>query len=469
MECRNASSPPLTTADIWQGIEELIRLSFRRIEGLEPHVADGHYDLHDPNGAIVLPQVWDALIQPDWTITMRMWPRPELVESTKKEPATNASAPGKAPMVLEPPIEELMEELSPPPRKKSQRVDIRNASPVLPPKAPPPPPPPPPRVVVAEESDAESTSRRGRSKGRTRPSRRLQRARSDNDSDSDGLLYSDSDDVELLAPPWQEVLQDSFDKLTDEFQRTWESIQKSSRAQAEREILKKWLEDASARHETSRILEASEGSPKDVARIAGRPVSEQTLGGRTSFVKNGSADQDAIRKGPPSAESDRCKECQSPLHNGTQLESRPSESSQLFTQSAPPPQAHKPLISPPATRIARPSEATSTTMAQRLEALEKLLQQQEAERQTKAKAALEEERLSRLEKALLQQSTNHEIPASLLTPPPTDAGRSPQSYIPLDAKTPSHDGGGKRKALSTRSSFRARLFGRPGSRAGSMH
>jgi hypothetical protein len=466
LECRNTSSPPLTTANIWQGIEELIRQSFLHVEGIGPRVADGRYDLVGPNGAIVLPQVWEELIQPDWTVTMHMWPLSEIVESTKKEPATKASAPAKAPMVPEPPVVELIEELPPLPRKKkSKKADIQNALPVPPPKAPPPPPP---RVVVVEESDAESTSPRTRSKSRTRLSRRLRRARSDNDSDSDGLLYSDSDDVELLAAPWQEVLQDSFDKLTDEFQRTWDSIRESSRSQAEREILKKWLEDASARHESSRTLEVLEGSLKDVPRIAERPVSEQILRRRTSLVNNGSADPDDIQKGLPSTESDRCKECQSPLHNRTQEESHPSEFSQLFTQSPRPPQTHKPLISPPATGKSQPSETTSSTMARRLEALEKLFQQQEAERQAKAKAALEEERLARLEKALLQQPTNNEIPAPLLTPPPTDAGRSSQSYILLSGKTPSHDEGTKRKALSTRSSFRTRLFGRPGSRAGSV-
>lgn len=30
-----------------------------------------------PNGDIILPQVWETVIEPDWTITMHMWPLPE--------------------------------------------------------------------------------------------------------------------------------------------------------------------------------------------------------------------------------------------------------------------------------------------------------------------------------------------------------------------------------------------------------
>lgn len=44
---------------------------------LGPHVQKGHYDLTGPNGEIILPQVWDKVIEPDWSITMTMWPMPE--------------------------------------------------------------------------------------------------------------------------------------------------------------------------------------------------------------------------------------------------------------------------------------------------------------------------------------------------------------------------------------------------------
>lgn len=58
-------------------MEELIRQAFLHVEVIGPHVAEGHYDLVGPNGDIILPQVWETVIEPDWTITMHMWPIPE--------------------------------------------------------------------------------------------------------------------------------------------------------------------------------------------------------------------------------------------------------------------------------------------------------------------------------------------------------------------------------------------------------
>lgn len=64
-------------------MEELIRQAFLHVEIIGPHVAEGHYDLVGPNGEIILPQVWETMIEPDWTITMHMWPMPE---PPKEEP-----------------------------------------------------------------------------------------------------------------------------------------------------------------------------------------------------------------------------------------------------------------------------------------------------------------------------------------------------------------------------------------------
>ena len=58
-------------------MEDLIRQAFRHVEVIGPHVAEGHYDLVGPTGDIILPQVWETVVEPDWTITMHMWPMPE--------------------------------------------------------------------------------------------------------------------------------------------------------------------------------------------------------------------------------------------------------------------------------------------------------------------------------------------------------------------------------------------------------
>lgn len=59
-------------------MEELIKQAFLHIDGIGQHVHEGHYDLIGPDGEIILPQVWEVMVQPDWTITMHMWPLPEL-------------------------------------------------------------------------------------------------------------------------------------------------------------------------------------------------------------------------------------------------------------------------------------------------------------------------------------------------------------------------------------------------------
>ena len=42
---------------------------------LGPLVAQGNYDLVViPDGTVILPQVWEDLAQPDWFVTMQMWP-----------------------------------------------------------------------------------------------------------------------------------------------------------------------------------------------------------------------------------------------------------------------------------------------------------------------------------------------------------------------------------------------------------
>jgi hypothetical protein len=59
-------------------MEELIRKVFFHVDVIGPFVAQENYDLIGPDGAIILPQVWEDLAQPDWSITMHMWPMSEL-------------------------------------------------------------------------------------------------------------------------------------------------------------------------------------------------------------------------------------------------------------------------------------------------------------------------------------------------------------------------------------------------------
>lgn len=102
-------------------MEDLIKQAFLHVEVIGPHVAEGHYDLVGPNGEIILPQVWETMVEPDWVITMHMWPIPE--------PPPPPPAP---PKVEEPPPEEIPPSL---------------------PEDPPPPPPAPenPEIIIVPE------------------------------------------------------------------------------------------------------------------------------------------------------------------------------------------------------------------------------------------------------------------------------------------------------------------------------
>ena len=55
-------------------MEELIKQAFLHVDVLGPHVMEGRYDLMGPDGEIILPSVWEKVIQPDMSITMAMWP-----------------------------------------------------------------------------------------------------------------------------------------------------------------------------------------------------------------------------------------------------------------------------------------------------------------------------------------------------------------------------------------------------------
>lgn len=58
----------------WEDMQDLIKQAFQHVDVIGQQVQDGHYDLIGPNGDIILPQVWDKVLEPDWTIEMRMWP-----------------------------------------------------------------------------------------------------------------------------------------------------------------------------------------------------------------------------------------------------------------------------------------------------------------------------------------------------------------------------------------------------------
>ena len=106
-----------------QGMEDLIRQAFLHVDIIGPHVVEGHYDLIGPNSEIILPGVWETVIEPDWTITMHMWPMPE---PKLEDPDAVIQVPEPA--------------AAPPPEKKGKNK--RRVTPAVPAVDVPPPPPP---------------------------------------------------------------------------------------------------------------------------------------------------------------------------------------------------------------------------------------------------------------------------------------------------------------------------------------
>jgi hypothetical protein len=58
-------------------METLIKRAFEHVDVLGPLVDQGHYDILGPDGEIILPQLWETMIEPDWAISMHMWPIPD--------------------------------------------------------------------------------------------------------------------------------------------------------------------------------------------------------------------------------------------------------------------------------------------------------------------------------------------------------------------------------------------------------
>ncbi|KAJ8105243.1 hypothetical protein ONZ43_g7503 [Nemania bipapillata] len=74
---------PFAIGRTWQGMEQFIEAAFLHIDIVGPEVRAGHYDLIGPDGAIILPQIWDLMVQPGWNVSMHMWPRPQ---SLRRQP-----------------------------------------------------------------------------------------------------------------------------------------------------------------------------------------------------------------------------------------------------------------------------------------------------------------------------------------------------------------------------------------------
>ncbi len=54
-------------------MEHLIQRSFSQDESINSKIFRGGYDILSPTGEIVLPEIWDTVIKPGWTVELRIW------------------------------------------------------------------------------------------------------------------------------------------------------------------------------------------------------------------------------------------------------------------------------------------------------------------------------------------------------------------------------------------------------------
>lgn len=90
--------------------------AFAKVDSLNEHVNAGRYDLIGPTGEVITPERYDTLIQPGWTVTMRMQPLPELLPSPSILISSRSSVEQKTPITED---KAPVQELAPRPEKES--------------------------------------------------------------------------------------------------------------------------------------------------------------------------------------------------------------------------------------------------------------------------------------------------------------------------------------------------------------
>ncbi|KAI1771540.1 hypothetical protein F4818DRAFT_429333 [Hypoxylon cercidicola] len=120
---------PFHMCQTWMSMQELIKQAFSHVDVIGPHVRAGHYDLMGPNGEIILPQVWEKVIEPNLAVTMTMWPmdRYPIPQGPVPRPPSPGmrypGAPTPVPLPPSPPIHTVhVEKLSESPKPAKKRA-----------------------------------------------------------------------------------------------------------------------------------------------------------------------------------------------------------------------------------------------------------------------------------------------------------------------------------------------------------
>jgi hypothetical protein len=400
---------------------------------ISDHVKSGRFDLSDPSGAVILPSIWETVIQPDSTITMHMWPLPE------------ASLPE----------ESLSEETT-------MSANIGSSG-----KVPPPPPPPPPTVPIPPSTTSEPIPRAPRREAIIVVEENISRdSRRETDSETQSISTDDDSDDSNLKSSFQDMLTESFGRHGQQFEETWEAVMAKSRVKAQKTILEMWLSASEAelqklenppfREQRTRELDQKPEIPEDSANCDNVQDGEiQALKGllRSDYARSSGQGQPPFPSTGDARGSTLCQSCQSPLLS-SRLELQTPAVNKLdpFRSLG---GDSEPILPP---HVSPQHFPPQSTLEQRIEVLEDFIKRKEADRQAKldkAKAVENEQRLNRLEKAIVQTDvkTPPSTPVISDTSPTSPTNSSPRRPMRSQSVvgTVSNDG---------RPSFRRRLFSR---------
>ncbi|KAK2612698.1 hypothetical protein QQS21_001315 [Conoideocrella luteorostrata] len=84
---------PFKMVRTWKAMRELVQSAFLHVDVLGPIVLKGQFDLIGPNDEIILPAVWDSVIQPGMSIIMTMWPIDKLTQLVPLPPPNRPMPP----------------------------------------------------------------------------------------------------------------------------------------------------------------------------------------------------------------------------------------------------------------------------------------------------------------------------------------------------------------------------------------
>lgn len=404
------SNFPFEPSNLLQDMKTLIDQAFVHIDDgkLIDQVKSSQFDLTDPSGAIILPSLWETFVQPDWTITMHMWPFSKDGEEPIKVP--------------------------PPPR------------PPAPPSAVPPPVPMAPSVVFESRS-------RNVPRERLAFEPRSRASRGETDSVSEPISNDEDSDESNRKSTFQDILTKSFTRHGQQLEETWEAVMTRSRVSAQKAILEMWLSKSEAELRKldispSREQRTQERGPKATVTPTNILEDENNGGdvpGRENRYRHSTGQVQPLSSSMSHVRGlNLCQNCKS----------------LLFSMKFPNAPAFNEMGSFPSSggeeeHVAPEHVLPQCSLEHRAEPLEDLIKRPGAglqERLDKAKGVGNEQHLSCLEKEIIQTVVQ--------TPPPMSEP-SPASHRDSAPRQPLKDSPANGKLSNdSRSSFRKRLFGR---------